>query len=218
MGFQYGADDGDRPGRVILLNGASSSGKSSLAVALQSLLAGPWFLVPVDAINGMRSAAQAGPADGIQMADILRRTRRGYHRVVAALASVGNDVIMDYPLTEPWRLADLLVVLRDFEVTLVEVRCDLEEMERRERARGDRPTGLARSQGSAYAQGSYDLAVDTTRTSPEDCALMITEFLAQRQAGPSAFDCLRAAVNGDGDSTSSEELALVPEAVHRPAP
>ena len=34
---------------------------------------------------------------------MLRRTRMGHHRAVAAAASVGNDVIMDYPLSEPSR-------------------------------------------------------------------------------------------------------------------
>jgi chloramphenicol 3-O phosphotransferase len=42
-------------GRIILLNGSSSSGKSSIGRALLPLLADPWFLVPVDAIGAMRS-------------------------------------------------------------------------------------------------------------------------------------------------------------------
>lgn len=106
-----------RGGRIILLNGASSSGKSSIGRALLPLLPDPWFPVPVDAISGMRSTVQARVLDEAGVQKLLRRTCRGYHRAVAALASVGNDVIMDYPLSEPWRLHDLLEVLNGYDVT-----------------------------------------------------------------------------------------------------
>ncbi len=122
-------------GRVILLNGASSSGKGSIGRALLPLLPDPWFVVPVDGISGMRSTVHTRQLTEDEIAEMLTKTRRGYHRVVAALASVGNDVIMDYPLSEPWRLADLLEVLTGYDVTLVDVHCSDEELERRERAR-----------------------------------------------------------------------------------
>lgn len=120
---------------------------------------------------------------------MLRRTRAGYHRVVAALAEAGNDVIMDYPLSEPWRLDDLLDVLEGYDVTLVEVRCDPDELDRRERARGDRPEGLARSQ-TIDAHDDRDIAVDTTRTGPEEAARMIAGALPGVPV-PKAFDRLR---------------------------
>jgi chloramphenicol 3-O phosphotransferase len=178
-----------RRGRVILLNGASSSGKSSIGRALLPLLPDPWFLVPVDAISGMRSTVHTRQLDDGEVDEMLRRTRAGYHRAVAALASVGNDVVMDYPLTEPWRLDDLLDVLEEYDVTLVEVRCDPEELERRERARGDRPAGLARSQ-TIDAHGDHDVAVDTTRTGPEEAAAMIAAALPGVPV-PKAFERMR---------------------------
>ena len=122
---------------------------------------------------------------------MLHRNRRGYHRMVAALAATGNDVIMDYPLSELWRLDDLLDVLRGHDVTLVDVRCAPEELERRERARGDRPSGLARSQTGVYAHGDPDLTVDTTATTPEACARTIADALTTLTS-PKAFDRLRA--------------------------
>lgn len=154
-----------RHGRIILLNGASSSGKTSVGRALLSLFAEPWFFVPVDAIGAMRSTTNTRVLDDAETHEILRRTRRGYHRAVAALASVGNDVVMDYPLSERWRLDDLLDVLDGYDVTLVEVKC-AEELARRERTRGNRPIGLARSQSQVYSYGEHDIAVDTTDTSP----------------------------------------------------
>jgi chloramphenicol 3-O phosphotransferase len=108
---------------------------------------------------------------------------------VAALASTGNHVIMDYPLSEPWRLADLLEVLDGFDVTLVDVTCSPAELARREGDRGDRPVGLAASQ-HVYEHGDRDLTVDTTASSPEECA----EHIVSRLEGlpcPKAFDRLR---------------------------
>lgn len=176
---------------MVLLNGPSSSGKSSIGQAMLPLLAEPWFLVPVDAISGMRSTVHRDELDEAGIGEMLRRTRRGYHRVVAALASTGNHVVMDYPLSEPWRLADLLGVLEGFDVTLVDVRCSPAELQRREQARGDRPVGLAASQ-RVFEHGERDLTVDTTTTPPEQCAAAIVHGM-ERLPAVKAFDRLRAA-------------------------
>ena len=101
-----------------------------------------------------------------------------------------KGLIMDYPLSEQWRLADQLEILERYDVTLVEVRCSQEELDRRERDRGERPVGLARSQMMVYAYGDCDIAVDTTSTGPDECAITIVKAL---NAIPSskAFDRLR---------------------------
>ena len=174
---------------MILLNGPSSSGKSSIGRHLLPLLEEPWFLVPVDAVSGMRSTVHRRQLDEAAVAAMLRRTRRGYHRVVAALAATGNHVIMDYPLSEGWRLADLLDVLAGYDVTLVDVHCSPAELTRRERARGDRPAGLAASQ-NVYEHGDRDLVVDTTVTSPADSAAAIVQGLGDLP-GEKAFERLR---------------------------
>jgi chloramphenicol 3-O phosphotransferase len=181
--------EADRSGRIILLNGASSSGKSSIGRALQEVLPDPWFLFPVDSLGAMRSSDHTGGVDDGEIDALLRQTRMGYHRAVAGLASVGNDVVMDYPLSEPWRLADLLKVLDGFDVTLVDVRCSPAELDRRERARGDRPAGLARSQ-QVFVHDDRDIVVDSTNATPEGCARTIaTELTALGLS--KAFDRLR---------------------------
>jgi chloramphenicol 3-O phosphotransferase len=177
-------------GRVILLNGASSSGKSSVGRAMLPLLADPWFFFPVDGLGEMRSTVHTRVLDDGEIAEMLTRTRRGYHRAVAGLVSAGNDVIMDYPLSEWWRLADLLVVLAGVDVTLVEVRCSPAELERRELARGDRPVGLARSQRLVYEIGDRDVVVDTVDASPVECARVVVAAW-ESLSGPKAFDRLR---------------------------
>jgi chloramphenicol 3-O phosphotransferase len=180
--------EAERLGRVILLNGASSSGKSSVGHALQRVLADPWFLFPVDALGAMRSTEHTRVLHECEIQGMLRRTRMGYHRAVAAVASVGNDVIMDYPLSEPWRLEDLLYVLDGYDVTLVHVHCATDELDRRERARGDRSVGLARSQ-IVFGHDDRDIAIDTTNNSPDACAIA-TELAAL--GASKAFERLRA--------------------------
>ena len=155
------------------------------------LLDDPWFFMPVDSVSGLRSQSYRRRLDEAGIAEMLRRTRLGYHRAVAALASAGNDVIMDYPLSEPWRLVDLLEVLDGFEVLLVDVTCAQDELERRERTRGDRPLGLATSQ-AVFAHPHRDLVVDTTGTPAETCARAVVGLL---EAPPlsTAFERMRAA-------------------------
>ena len=171
------------------------------------LLPDPWFFIPADALGEMRSTVHTRVLDDAEIDEMLRRTRLGYHRAIAALASTGNDVIMDYPLSEPWRLDDLLDVLQGYDVTLVEVRCDPDELDRRERVRGDRPAGLARSQAAIYARGEYDIAVDTTRTSPEACARTIVDELAVLTP-PKAFARLRPAETPPGTATDLKSPAM----------
>jgi chloramphenicol 3-O phosphotransferase len=179
------------PGRIIFLNGTSSSGKTSIAEQLLEVLEQPWFHLPVDAINAMRAKRRTMELSQAGLDAVLARTRAGYHRAVAGMAAAGNNVVMDYVLSERWRLLDCLSVLADFEVVFVGVRCAPAELARRERLRGDREPGLAQAQQELVrAHGRYDIECDTTTTSPLDCALTIRDFLA-RPDPPTAFDELR---------------------------
>jgi chloramphenicol 3-O phosphotransferase len=179
------------PGRIIFLNGASSSGKSSIAEQLLEVLEQPWFHLPVDAINAMRAKRRTMELSQAELDVVLARTRAGYHRAVAGMAAAGNNVVMDSVLSERWRLLDCLSVLADFEVVFVGVRCAPAELARRERQRGDREPGLAQAQQElVHAHGRYDIECDTTTTSPLDCARSIRDFLA-RPYPPTAFDELR---------------------------
>lgn len=185
-----------RRGRIIFLNGTSSSGKSSIAEALLQVLDEPWFHMPVDAINAMRSKNRTAELDQAGLDAVLARTRAGFHRAVAAMAEAGNDVVADHVLSEGWRLIDCLRVFDGFEVTFVAVRCSPGELARRERARGDREPGQAAvQQERVHAHRIYDLECDTTASSPMECALRIKAFVAGQR--PVAFDRLRSALLGD---------------------
>ncbi|MFJ5557273.1 chloramphenicol phosphotransferase CPT family protein [Streptomyces sp. NPDC093250] len=177
------------PGRIIFLNGTSSSGKSSIAQELLWILDEPYFHMPVDSFHAMRSRREI-PAE--ELPDVLHRTWKGFHRAVAGMAAAGNNVVVDHVLSEEWRLLDCLELFPARDVVLVGVRCSLEELRRREQIRGDRPAGLAARQFErVHAHGRYDVECDTTTAGAADCARRIRAFLPHRPF-PTAFETLRA--------------------------
>jgi chloramphenicol 3-O phosphotransferase len=180
------------PGNVVLLNGVSSSGKSSIARQLLDDLDTPYFHMGVDMFGAMRSETKTRALDRQAVAAVLRRTRAGFHRAVAAMASAGNDIVMDHVLSEPWRLDDCLAVMDGINVVFVGVHCSTDELERRERLRGDRVIGAAAAQiGAVHAHRIYDFQVDTSTDTAASCSAQIAEFL-RRQPSGRAFDQLRA--------------------------
>ena len=158
-------------GEIILLNGASSSGKSSIARALQAAIDRPFWHVSIDKLR---------EADVIPMARIrsgefdwkggLRGAFfEGFHRSLPAYAGAGNSLIVEHIVeTEAW-LRRLLELLTGFDVFFVGVHCPLEELERRERARGDRRIGEARRDfHTAHVHADYDLELDAVQTARDE--------------------------------------------------
>lgn len=183
-----------RRGLVIFLNGTSSSGKSSIAAELLRILDEPYFHLPVDAFHAMRSRT---PVPQDQIATVLHRTWQGFHRAVAGMAAAGNHVVVDHVLSAEWRLRDCLSLFVPQDVVLVKVHCDQEELERRERMRGDRPPGLAARQSEqVHAHAVYDMECDTGHSTPQECARRIKDFLRDRPR-PTAFEQLRAGIDRD---------------------
>ena len=175
-------------GTTILLNGTSSSGKTSIARELLDVLDGTWFHMPVDAFHAMRCKREIAEAD---LQAEIDRTTKGFHRAVAGMAVAGNNLVVDHPLSRRWRLLDLLDVLVPENTVLVGVRCPLPELERREIERGDRQRGLAAQQyHEVHSHHLHDLDVDTSAHSPRECALQIRDALPGLPR-PTAFETLR---------------------------
>jgi chloramphenicol 3-O phosphotransferase len=175
-------------GLIIFLNGASSSGKSSIAMELLRILDESYFHLQVDAFHAMRADRNI-PPEHLQAE--IDRTAMGFHRAVVGMAASGNNIVVDHLLSQRWRLLDCLALFAPADVVLVGVHCPLQELERREQARGDRTPGLAARQFErVHAHGIYDIECDTSRSGPPDCAQQIKDFLRQRPS-PTAFERLR---------------------------
>ncbi|MGV9799751.1 chloramphenicol phosphotransferase CPT family protein [Mycobacterium sp. NPDC003449] len=181
-------------GQVVLLNGVSSSGKSTIARRLLDDFDTPWFHLAVDMFGAMRAERQTHELDPAATSDVLRRTRAGFHRAVAGMAQAGNNIVMDHVLSESWRLRDLLTVMAGIDVVFVGVHCSESDLRARESARGDRAVGSAATQlAVVHSYGGYDVDVNTTTDTGETCSEHIRNYLHHHPApGVRAFDRMRA--------------------------
>jgi chloramphenicol 3-O phosphotransferase len=176
--------------RVIILNGVGSSGKSTIARALQQIAGAPFLHVEMDAFIDMLPPAAFGQSSGmrfetleqdgraavaIKTGPVIARLMRGMRRAIAALAAAGNDLIVDDVWWEDEQ-ADYRALLGGFDLRFVAIHAPLEELEARERERGDRVIGLARWQfGRVHKGVEYDLEIDTEGATPQECAEAIKE-------------------------------------------
>ena len=177
-------------GQIIFLNGASSAGKGSIAKALQEIIERPSVHLCIDDYLGTFQKRLWDDKEVVhrEWPNIIA----GFHAAAAAIARAGNLVIVDDVLEEepPW-IEHMLAFFDGLDVTFVGVHCPLEELERREKERGDRRQGMARQQfEQVHALAIYDVEVDTLACSPEECASIIIECMDTKQH-PSAFEQLR---------------------------
>jgi chloramphenicol 3-O phosphotransferase len=154
----------DQPGKIIFLNGASSSGKSTLAAALQSSLPEPFWHYSIDHLNAAKILPQARIRSGeFAWSELREKFFDGFHRSLPAFASAGNNLIVEHIIeTEAW-MQRLHRLLNGLDVFYVGVHCPLAELERRESGRGDRPIGDARKDmETCHQHVAYDFEVDAT--------------------------------------------------------
>lgn len=201
-------------GRIVLLNGSSSAGKTTLARALQLQRREPWFHLALDQFRDGMPPAYRGlnspdgtpgarglnvvpverdgrPVTEVRFGDVGRRMLAGMHRAIAAFAAAGNDVIVDDLFLEENTLDDYLDALEGFAVLFVGVRASLDVVAAREAERPGRFPGTAHSHfDRVHAHGIYDVEVDTGIAPPKACATTISARLDEATP-PSAFDELR---------------------------
>ena len=176
-------------GRIVLLNGTSSSGKSTLVRALQDRLPEPWVEIGIDRFvfalprryrdqPGWSEVFRYVPlddrADGafrIETGPLGERLIAGMHRTAAALAETGLDVIVDHVILEAAWAAECRTMWAPYRPLWVGVRCPLEVVLERERSRRDRTIGQAEAQHAVvHTWGPYELEVDTSVLTPDEAA------------------------------------------------
>ncbi|HEU4514016.1 MAG TPA: AAA family ATPase [Nocardioidaceae bacterium] len=189
-------DSPDGRGRIILLNGTSSSGKSTLARALQDALPDPWTEIGIDrfvfSLPGrylrqplwsevFRYVPRTDRDDGsftIETGPLGQRLMSGMHRTAASLAAAGLDVIVDHVILEASWLEECLHLWAPYPVLLVGVRCPLDVVEQREHDRRDRTIGQAAAQHDVVHRWcEYDVEVDTSVLPAAECAGLVLEAL-----------------------------------------
>jgi chloramphenicol 3-O phosphotransferase len=175
----------ERISRIILLHGASSSGKSTLSKALQRALDEPFIHLATDYLSLGLPERRERQGPFRWWGNLRPRFFDGFQRSIAAFAEAGNDLIVDHIIEFPaWR-ADLSQLLRPFDVFLVGVHCALDEIDRREGTRGDRKVGEGRSHvedDHIHSFGPYDHQVDTTARDPAQVAEDVLEHWRRRRS------------------------------------
>lgn len=178
--------------QIIMLNGGSSSGKTTIATCLQAILPSSWLRQGVDtlldAMPQRLLASDSGIAFGVDGSvhpgREFRQLESAWMQGIAAMVHAGARIIIDdvflsgVDSRNRWQAA-----LADLSVLWVGVRCDPAVATERERRRGDRVTGMAQIQAQMVHAGiEYDIQVDTTGTSALECAQRIAQLVDDRPA------------------------------------
>jgi chloramphenicol 3-O phosphotransferase len=174
-------------GTIIIINGTSSSGKTSLVRALQALMPEPFLEAGIDKFIWMlpkRYLDRPLWDDVLGLADRGGKTGHslvvGMHAAILALAESGCNVIADHVLVERTWAEECAKKFAGLKAYMVGVQCPLEVLEARERTRKDRTLGQARLQMPViHAYARYDLEVNTALDSPEACAKQVQARLLQ---------------------------------------
>ena len=157
--------------RIILLNGPSSSGKSTLAQALKTLIFNEchkrYDLVSIDDFLKM------SPKEKIYEDDVFEISNNLCKKALEFLES-GKGVIIDHVITSERIFNQLKDNLSSYPIKTVHITCPLHILKSRELERGDRSPGSAEASAEyLYPKEGYDLTIDTGAKSPSENALLI---------------------------------------------
>jgi chloramphenicol 3-O phosphotransferase len=186
------------PGKIIIINGPSSSGKTTLALALQKELDLPFIRFSFDLFIDHK----AFPSEQIKSGKFSWEQMRpsifqGLHQCLPALATAGNNIIFDHIIeTKAW-LYELISLISELDVFFVGLHCSLPELERRELQRGDRHRGDARQDyQTVHSIPTYDLEIDSEQPLEKNVTLLIQAWKERRR--PSALDKMVEEMNTQG--------------------
>ena len=161
--------------QVILLNGPSSSGKSTLSRALKDLLGAQanqnFTIISIDDFMKLATDETIYEDDVFEISGDM---------CAAALKDLqtADGVIVDHVITSTRIYDQLIEMLGGYPILVVHVQCPLEVLLARENARGNRCQGSAEaSYEYLYPKEGYDLTVDTHAMSTEACAAEIVRAL-----------------------------------------
>ena len=202
--FFYFSKKNKRSGAVIILNGPSASGKSSIQKEFQALMMPKlWIKVGIDTLfdqpmpditlenlaywqssNAIRWVESTVDKDQNNIITLYvgaegENVAYGMNSAIAAYAKSGCNVIVDYIAYKKEWIDDLQQQLKDIKTYWIKVALPLDVIEAREAARGTSPKGHARSHyDSVYWNIAYDLEVNSGQNSALEIAEKIKEFIS----------------------------------------
>jgi chloramphenicol 3-O phosphotransferase len=198
---------------VILANGPSSAGKTTLCRGLQAAITHPYLCIGFDDFvflsaqryyRGADTAEQreqdVNTSQGVRMVvtsepgaprtveavfgPVFRSLIGGMAPAARALVDAGSSVIFDHVLHDQEMYDSVQRSFEGLDVFTVGVVCPVAVLEAREASRGDRVLGRARGLADVVHQFcEYDVVVDTGRDDPQTCVDRVLEALTAR-TGP----------------------------------
>ena len=203
---------GASPGQIVILNGPSRSGKTSIANAIQERLHGVWMNTGMDnhlaatppryrpgvGLRPQRGPSQVDPERVPlgELENVLPTLYAALYESIAAHARLGLNVVVDiyhhnyYSKPQSIRV-DCARRVEGLPVLFVGVHCpDAEIWKRRDSTWGQTREGVDDRTREAVELGqqaarahTYDLEVDTSTMSPDDCADAIGQRLTEGPPG-----------------------------------
>jgi len=177
-----------QPGRVIVLNGGSSAGKTTLGRRLQSAFPDTWLLLGIDLLIWTLPPEMINDANGLSVhdgvinrGDLFMSLYGGFQTAVGALARSGVNVLLDdltlEGVADQQRWND---ALQGLDVLWVGVRCAPAIAAEREVKRQTRLPGIARHQAESVHLGvRYDVEVDTGVLNPREAISVVVESMSR---------------------------------------
>ena len=173
-------------GKIIFLNGLSSTGKTTLAKTLQLRLTEPYHWLNVDTFITFTDMNH-NPATYFQEG---KDPVSLYPHIIKLYSDLGVNVIADASFMK-WEgptlflaletLEKCIEMLHEYPLLYVHVTCPLEELQRRHKERGDRGSELNIEQSefllAVESNDICDITVDTYKKTKEECANKIIELL-----------------------------------------
>ena len=165
-------------GRIIFLNGVTSSGKTSIVEALQNREDCYFYVVANDLFEQMVGECFLRENYWQHLSRVILLM---YH-TAKLFSDMGYDVLIDGILVERPEIAphyqQMMDILRDNPLSVVEVACPLEICRERNIARGDRYENQSQEQADLMAKNiQYAMTVRTDKNTPEECAEAILREL-----------------------------------------
>lgn len=160
---------------TILLNGASSSGKSTLAVSLQKALKDnrneEYIIISIDDFLSMTVNEPVYEDDVFEISPLLCQ------KALSSL-QLGQGVIIDHVITSERIYTQLTKALKEYKLVKIQITCPLNELEKREKERHNRYIGSAKaSYEYLFPKEGYDLTLNTLELSSEECAEKIMNHI-----------------------------------------
>lgn len=173
--------------KIVVMNGVSSVGKTSVAKAIQDHAERAFLHVQMDDFLRMLPRRAFESREGlvferidsqtidVQFGELVERALVGMRNAVASMAECGNNMIVDDVFFAD-EDADYRRLLSQYDYRLVGLFAPLEVVQERERVRRDRNIGLAKGQYERVHRGRvYDMKMDTSQASPDQIAQEICE-------------------------------------------